>query len=101
MVTYMTRHMCRLAYRKGFTLIELLLVAGMICMIAGIVIVALAPRKNLISAYDAKRKYHIKEIQSSMTTYLIDKWEAAGGGEVREGEINAKPICKPSVPAET
>jgi len=93
--------MCRLAYRKGFTLIELLLVAGMICMIAGIVIVALAPRKNLISAYDAKRKYHIKEIQSSMTTYLIDKWEAAGGGEVREGEINAKPICKPSVPAET
>ncbi len=82
----------RAALRRGFTLIELLLVIGVISIISGVVIVAIAPRKNFISARDAERKHSSKQLQQAIYAHLVDNWEMATG--IPEGEGNAKPICK-------
>ncbi len=58
--------------RKGFTVIELLLVIGVIAVIAGVVIVAVSPRKNFISARDAERKHSSKQLQQAIYAQLID-----------------------------
>ena len=82
----------RFQLRRGFTLIELLLVIGVIAVISGVVIVAIAPRKNFISARDAERKHSSKQLQQALYAHLVDEWELASG--IEEGESNAKPICK-------
>ena len=84
------------AMRRGFTLIELLLAIGIIAIIAGIVVVALSPRKNFISAYDSERQHSSKQIAQAVYAHLVDQWELVGGGAIQEGEGNAKVICKPT-----
>jgi prepilin-type N-terminal cleavage/methylation domain-containing protein len=58
--------------RHGFTLIELLLVVGIISILVGITIAALAPTKQLASARDAKRQADVNSILSAVYQYLVD-----------------------------
>ena len=58
--------------QKGFTLLEILLVVGIISILAGIVIVAINPSKQLATVRNAERKSDIKQIDSALTQYYID-----------------------------
>lgn len=60
------------AHRRGFTLIELLLVIGIIAVLAGIVIAALSPTRQLGSARDAKRMSDVNTILNAVYQYSID-----------------------------
>ncbi|HLD07689.1 MAG TPA: LamG-like jellyroll fold domain-containing protein [Candidatus Peribacterales bacterium] len=84
--------------RGGFTLIELLVVIGLVAVLAGIVIVAVAPRKNFISARDAERKHASKQVQQAIYAQLIDAWGLAEGSSIPDGVNNAKPICQAGLP---
>lgn len=57
---------------KGFTLIEVLLVVAIIAIIAGIVILAISPRRQLDSSNDARRKADVNTILNAVYQYAID-----------------------------
>ncbi|MGB8815846.1 MAG: prepilin-type N-terminal cleavage/methylation domain-containing protein [Minisyncoccia bacterium] len=60
------------SYKKGFTLLEMLLVVAIIAILAGIVIVAINPSKQLGAANDAKRWSDVNTIISAVYQYAID-----------------------------
>src|SRR3989344_1087797 len=78
--------------RKGFTLIELILVIGIITIVAGVVIVAVAPRKNFISARDSERSHASKQVSQAIYARLTEAWEMPSS--IPEGVEAAKPICR-------
>jgi uncharacterized protein (TIGR02145 family)/prepilin-type N-terminal cleavage/methylation domain-containing protein len=57
---------------RGFTLLEILLVVGIIAILAGIVIIAINPSKQLATVRNSQRKSNIKQIESAITQYYID-----------------------------
>jgi prepilin-type N-terminal cleavage/methylation domain-containing protein len=62
-------------YSRGFTLLEILLVVGIISLLAGIVIVAINPAKQLATVRNTERKSDIKQLNSALTQYYIDEFE--------------------------
>lgn len=58
---------------KGFTLLEILLVVAIIAILAGIVIVAINPAKQLGNTRDSQRKSDIATLYKAINQYLIDK----------------------------
>ena len=58
--------------RKGFTLIEILLVVAAIGILAGIVILAINPTKQLADTRNAQRKVDVNTILSAVYQYAID-----------------------------
>lgn len=57
---------------KGFTLLEILLVVAIISILAGIVIVAINPAKQLGDARNAQRKSDVQTILNGVYQYVID-----------------------------
>ncbi len=57
----------------GFTLIELLLVVGIIALLAGIVVYAVNPTKQVTAARDADRLSQVKQVQSAVDQFFIDR----------------------------
>ena len=58
--------------KSGFTLLEILLVVGIIAILAGIVIVAINPSKQLATVRNTERKSDIKQISNALQQYYID-----------------------------
>ncbi len=57
---------------KGFTLLEILLVVGILAILAGIVIIAINPGRQLAAARNLERKTDIGEIYKAMQQYYIN-----------------------------
>lgn len=58
--------------QKGFTLIEILLVVAAIAILAGIVIVAINPAKQLGDTRNASRNSAVNTILNAITQYAVD-----------------------------
>jgi prepilin-type N-terminal cleavage/methylation domain-containing protein len=58
--------------KKGFTLIEILLVVAMIAILAGIVIVAINPARQLGKTNNSQRWSDINAILNATNQYIID-----------------------------
>jgi prepilin-type N-terminal cleavage/methylation domain-containing protein len=58
--------------QKGFTLIEILLVVAAIAILAGIVIVAINPAKQLGDTRNASRNSAVNTILNAVTQYSVD-----------------------------
>lgn len=58
--------------KKGFTLIEILLVVAIIAILAGIVIIAVNPSKQLADSRNAQRRSDITTILNAAYQYTID-----------------------------
>jgi len=60
-------------YSKGFTLIEILLVVAAISILAGIVILAINPNKQLGDTRNAQRRADVTTILNAVYQYSVDK----------------------------
>ncbi len=59
-------------YKKGFTLLEILLVVAAITILAGIVILAINPNKQLADTRNSQRWMDVNAILSAVYQYSID-----------------------------
>jgi type IV pilus assembly protein PilA len=82
-------------FKKGFTLLEMLLVVAIIAILAGIVIVAINPSKQLGAANDAKRWSDVNTIVNAVYQYSIDH----GGVLPGPGTLQDTDTCTSTVSA--
>lgn len=83
--------------KHAFTLIEILVSVGIISILAGVTIQALAPRKTFLGATDTGRIHTARHIENSMYQFLIQEWTLPNESQIPEGEANAKQICAQGV----
>ena len=62
----------RMKYQGGFTLLEVLLVVAVIAILAGIVIVAINPGKNLGDSRNSQRQADVTTILNGVYQYALD-----------------------------
>lgn len=90
----------------GFTLVELLIVIAIIAVLAGVVIIAVNPSRQLADARNAQRFSDINSILNAFWQYAIDnngRWQpaSADGAELHPDcsiTAAAKKLCKETVP---
>jgi prepilin-type N-terminal cleavage/methylation domain-containing protein len=78
----------KLKRQKGFTLLEVLLVVAVIAILAGIVIIAINPGKNLADTRDSQRKADVNTIINAVYQYALDN-----SGALPTIPTSATPIC--------
>lgn len=78
--------------KKGFTLLEVLLVVGIIAILAGIVIVAINPTKQLGDARNAQRRSDVLTILNAVYQYAIDN----NGNLPDTADISTASVCNQS-----
>jgi prepilin-type N-terminal cleavage/methylation domain-containing protein len=84
---------------KGFTLLEILLVVGIIAILAGIVIVAINPSKQIATVRNTQRLSDIKQINSALQQYYINNGSYPNSllGDLTEicdtGDGTTEPTC--------
>lgn len=59
-------------FKKGFTLIEVLLVVAIIAILAGVVIIAINPSKQLADTRNAQRRSDVTTILNATYQYAVD-----------------------------
>lgn len=74
---------------KGFTLIEILLVVAAIAILAGIVILAINPNKQLGDTRNAQRRADVTTILNAAYQYSIDNGSLPAGIDT-----SSKEVCK-------
>jgi len=74
--------------KKGFTLLEILLVVGIISILAGIVILAINPTKQLGDTRNAQRRSDVLTIMNAVYQYSIDN-----NGNLPPGISSATESC--------
>jgi prepilin-type N-terminal cleavage/methylation domain-containing protein len=79
--------------QKGFTLIEVLLVVAILAILAGIVILAINPQKQLQDARTAQRKADVNTILSAVYQYSVDNKGAMPGSNTPTAPTAAIEIC--------
>lgn len=76
--------------KQGFTLLEILLVVAAISILAGIVIFAINPGKQLADTRNAQRRVDVNTILNAVHQYMIDN----GGAIPSSISIEATNICR-------
>lgn len=87
--------------KKGFTLIEVLLVIVIIAILAGIVIIAVNPARQIKQANNTQRDSDVKAIIDAVYEYSIDNrgaFPAAITGTATEISVTGTNICGALVP---
>lgn len=59
--------------KRGFTLIELLIVVAIVAILAGVVLIAVNPARQMAQARDAERAAEANAILSAINQFQIDK----------------------------
>jgi prepilin-type N-terminal cleavage/methylation domain-containing protein len=73
MLTFYPRAMKKFfSNKRGFTLVEVLLVIVIIAILAGIVIVAINPSRQISQANNSQRDADVKAILNAVSEYAID-----------------------------
>ena len=85
--------------QKGFTLIEVLLVIAILAILAGLVILAINPQKQLLDARNAQRKADVSTILSAVYQYAVDNKGVMPGSNIPTAPTAALEICTASVSA--
>lgn len=82
--------------QSGFTLLEILLVVGIISILAGIVILAINPTKQLGDTRNTQRRSDVLTILNAVYQYSIDGEDMAtivDQGGAGEGAIHTDTVC--------
>jgi prepilin-type N-terminal cleavage/methylation domain-containing protein len=82
--------------RKGFTLLEILLVIGLIAILAGGLILAINPAKQLADARNVQRRQDVNTIVNALYQYAIDHNGSFPGAIASSSTCNssaAQEIC--------
>jgi prepilin-type N-terminal cleavage/methylation domain-containing protein len=83
--------------KKGFTLLEILLVVAAISILAGIVIVAINPNKQLGETRNAQRRSDVNTILNAIYQYAIDSSGSLPSGIIQATTCDntaTKQVCK-------
>ena len=83
----------------GFTLLEILLVVGIIALLAGIVIVAINPAKQLATVRNTERRSDIKQINDALVQYYIDNFRYPEGVDTLKEICDTEALASSSVPS--
>ena len=80
--------------RKGFTLLEILLVVAALAILAGIVILAINPTKQLGETRDAQRRSDVNAVLNAVYQYSIDHDGSFPSDIVAGGTCATDFICR-------